>query len=272
MDSSGTNVLEQKAKIIRLDAVEMIRAAGNGWLGGSFSQADIITALMFHHMKHDPKNPEWENRDRLIISKAHCCETMYAALGESGYFSKEEYNNYGQNDAMLQAHTDRRVPGVEYSGGSLGQGLSFGLGQALVARIGGGQPRYRVFCILGDGESNEGQVWEAAMAGSHYAVDNLVVFVDHNGYQSTGTVKERMDTKSLRDKWSSFGWDAIEIDGHDMGAIVEALERADRTKGVPHAIVARTVKGKGVPAFENANLHFCTISDDMYDKAMEALK
>jgi transketolase len=275
----GIAFLEEKAKVIRRDAVEMIRAAGTGWLGGSFSQADIVATLFFHHMRHDPKRPDWDDRDRLIVSKAHCCETVYAALAESGYFSKKEYASYGKDGALLQAHTDRRVPGVEYSGGSLGQGLSFALGQALVARMGAskdsfGRPinRFRVFCILGDGESNEGQVWEAAMAGAHYRVDNLVAIVDHNRFQSSGSVEERMNTVPLREKWLSFGWDTVEIDGHDIGAILNALERTDGVRGVPHAIVAHTVKGRGVPAFENANFHFCPITDEMYAQAMTALK
>lgn len=272
MSEDRTAFLEEKAKIVRRDAIDMMRAGGGGWLGGSFSQADIISALLFHHMKHDPKRPEWEERDRLIVSKAHSCETVYSALAEAGYFSKEEYKRYGQRGALLQAHTDRGVPGVEYSGGSLGQGLSFALGQALVARMGSSTPRYRVFCILGDGESNEGQVWEAAMAAVHYRVDNLVAFVDHNRFQSSGRVEERMNDLPLLKRWDGFGWDAVEIDGHDMSAILEALERADGNPGTPHAIIARTVKGRGVPEFENKNLHFSAISDEMYEQAMAVLK
>ncbi len=265
-------ILEQKAKIIRRDAIEIIRAGGKGWLGGSFSQADIITALVFHHMKHKPENPQWAERDRLIVSKAHCCETVYAALAESGYFSKKEYKSYGKIGALLQAHTDRRVPGVEYSGGSLGQGLSFGLGQALTARIGAPKARFRVFCILGDGESDEGQVWEAGMAAAHYHVDNLVAIVDHNKFQSCGSVEERMNTMPLRDKWISFGWDTVEINGNSIDEILSALERADNITGAPHAIIAHTIKGKGVPAFEDGNLHFCSITDEMYSQALAALQ
>jgi transketolase len=272
MEKGKIEFLEKKAKIIRRDAVEMIRAAGGGWLGGSFSQADIVTALIFHHMKHDPKSPDWEERDRLIVSKAHSCETVYAALAESGYFSKKEYEHYGQGGALLQAHTDRRVPGVEYSGGSLGQGLSFALGQALVARLGALQPRYRVFCILGDGESNEGQVWEAVMAAAHYGADNLVAIVDRNRFQSSGSVEERMKTDPMVEKWLGFGWDAVEIDGHDIGEILEALNRAEKIRGAPHVIIARTIKGKGIPAFENTNVHFCSITDEAYAQAMEVLR
>ena len=271
--------LEQKAKIIRRDAIEMIRASGMGWLGGSFSQADILTALVFHHMRHDPKKPQWAERDRLIVSKAHCCETVYAALAEAGYFSKREYESYGRLGALLQAHTDRRVPGVEYFGGSLGQGLSFGLGQALTARIGAPKDssgrsvaRFRVFCIIGDGESDEGQVWEAGMAAAHYHVDNLVAIVDHNKFQSSGSVEERMNTMPLREKWISFGWDTVEIDGNNIDEILVALERADGSTGAPHAIIAHTIKGRGVPAFEKSNLHFCSITDEMYSQALAALQ
>jgi transketolase len=259
--------LEEKAKILRRDAIEMIRAGESGWVGGSFSQADIIAALVFHHMRHDPKNPHWEERDRLVVSKAHCCETVYAALAEAGYFSKKEYQLYG------------KVPGVEYSGGSLGQGLSFALGEALAARIGAPRdssgrpvPRYRAFCIVGDGESDEGQVWEAVMAAAHYQVDNLIAIVDHNKFQSSGTVEERINIMPLAEKWRAFGWDTTEINGHDFNEILSALERADQVKGKPHAIIAHTTKCKGVPSFEHKNLHFCKLSDEMYAQAIEALK
>ena len=271
--------LSEKARIIRRDAVEIIKAGDSGWIGGSFSQADIIAALMFHHMKHDPKNPDWEDRDRLIVSKAHCCETVYAAFGEAGYFSKELYKSYGHMGATLQAHTERIVPGIEYSGGSLGQGLSFALGEALAARIdaprdssGRPVPRYRVYCVIGDGESNEGQIWEAVMAALHYKVDNLVAILDHNKFQSSGTIEERMNTMPWVDKWKAFSWDTTEIDGHDFEAILTALENADRVKGKPHIIIAHTTKCKGVPSFEHKNLHFCKLSDEMYAEALEALK
>ncbi|TET68587.1 MAG: transketolase [Dehalococcoidia bacterium] len=271
--------LEGKAKILRRDSIEMIKEAGLGWVGGSLSEADIVTALMFHHMKHDPKNPQWEERDRLIVSKAHCCETVYAALGEAGYFPREEFSSYGKLGALLQAHTERSVPGIEYSGGSLGQGLSFAVGEALAARIdaakdqsGRQTPRYRVFCIIGDGECDEGQVWEAAMAAAHYKVDNLTAFVDHNEFQSTGEVSVRMKLEPLGEKWRAFGWDVVEIDGHNFTEILSALERGDRIWDKPQVIIAHTVKCKGVPSFEHKNLHYIKLTDDMYAEAMEALK
>jgi len=271
--------LEEKAKTLRRDTIEMVKKADACWLGGSFSQADIIAALMFHHMKHDPKNPQWEDRDRLIVSKAHCCETVYAALGEAGYFSKKEYQFYGKFGATLQAHTERKAPGVEYSGGSLGQGLSFAFGEAIAARIGAPKdkssrpiPRFRVFCIIGDGESDEGQIWEAAMAAAHYKVDNLVAIIDHNKFQSGGKVEERINLAPLPEKWRAFGWHVTEIDGHNYTEILSALEKADKVQGKPHTIIAHTVKCKGVPSFENKNLHFFKLTDEMYVEAMEALK
>ena len=272
------NDLQNKAKTIRRESIRMIKAAGLGWVGGSFSQADIVTALVFHHMKHNPKDPNWADRDRLIVSKAHCCETVYAALGEAGYFSKAEFDKYGKLGAILQAHTERTAPGVEYSGGSLGQGLSFALGEALSARIGAPKdvngrpiPRFRVFCILGDGECNEGQVWEAVMAAAHYKVDNLVAIVDHNKYQSGGKVVDRIDWTPVAPKFAAFNWDTVEVDGHDFNQILGVLERADKTPGKPHAIIANTIKCKGVPSLENKNVHFCAITDEIYQDAMKAL-
>jgi transketolase len=272
------NDLQNKAKTIRRESIRMIKAAGLGWVGGSFSQADIVTALVFHHMKHNPKDPKWADRDRLIVSKAHCCETVYAALGEAGYFSKAEFDKYGKLGAILQAHTERTAPGVEYSGGSLGQGLSFALGEALSARIGAPKdingrpiPRFRVFCILGDGECNEGQVWEAVMAAAHYKVDNLVAIVDHNKYQSGAKVVDRIDWTPVAPKFAAFNWDTVEIDGHDFNQILGVLERADKTPGKPHAIIANTIKCKGVPSLENKNVHFCAITDEIYQDAMKAL-
>jgi len=272
------NDLQNKAKTIRRESIRMIKAAGLGWVGGSFSQADIVTALVFHHMKHNPKDPKWADRDRLIVSKAHCCETVYAALGEAGYFSKAEFDKYGKLGAILQAHTERTAPGVEYSGGSLGQGLSFALGEALSARIGAPKdvngrpiPRFRVFCILGDGECNEGQVWEAVMAAAHYKVDNLVAIVDHNKYQSGGKVVDRIDWTPVAPKFAAFNWDTVEVDGHDFNQILGVLERADKTPGKPHAIIANTIKCKGVPSLENKNVHFCAITDEIYQDAMKAL-
>ena len=263
--------LKEKAKILRRHAVTMIKSSGIGWLGGSFSEAEIITALYFHHMKHTPKDPKWLERDRLIISKAHSCEMVYAALAETGYFSKEEFSSYGRIDAMLQAHTDRRtVPGVEFSGGSLGQGLSFSIGEALAAKI--DTSDRSIFCILGDGECDEGQIWEAAMTAAHYKLDNLTVLLDHNKFQSTDEVARKMNLDPLGEKWRAFGWHVIEIDGHELKQILDTLDFIGEIKYKPHIIICHTVKGKGVPAFEGKNLHFVKVTDEMYAEAMSALQ
>ena len=271
--------LEEKAKILRRHTISMINNAGMGWIGGSFSETEIITCLLFHHMKLDPKKPDWPERDRLILSKAHCCEMLYAALGEAGYFSKEHFNSYGKFGALLQAHSQRTTPGVDYSGGSLGTGLSFAVGLALAAKK--NQPRdssgrrtskYRVFCIIGDGECNEGQIWEAAMLAPHHNLDNLVVIIDRNKFQSTGKVPDIIDLEPLEDKWISFNWHTEKIDGHNIGQILDSLDYADEVRDKPSVIIADTIKGKGLPSFEEKGLHFEVISDEIYAEAMKVLK
>jgi len=277
-DRETVNELENKARLLRRYSIEMIKSAGKGWIGGSFSEAEIITALLFHHMKHDPKNPDWPGRDRLVLSKAHCCEMHYAALGEAGYFPKEHFSSYGSFGGLLQAHSQKTIPGVDYSGGSLGIGLSFAVGQALAARIGSprgpdGQriSRFRVYGIIGDGECDEGQIWEAAMAATHYRLDNLTVILDRNEYQSTGAVAEIMGIEPLADKWRSFSWNVLEIDGHNIVQILDALDEAKSVLRRPSIIIARTVKGKGVPSFEG-RVHFTPLTNEMYQEAMKALK
>ncbi|MEM3004540.1 MAG: transketolase [Candidatus Bathyarchaeia archaeon] len=272
------NLLYEKARILRRHAIEMMRQAGQGWLGGSFSEAEIITALYFHHMRHNPNNPDWPERDRLVLSKAHCCEMLYAALGEAGYFTKDQFLSYGRFKGLLQAHSQRTTPGVDYSGGSLGTGLSFAVGSALAARISSSKSssglkpfRYRVYCIVGDGECDEGQIWEAAMAAAHYRLDNLTVILDRNRYQSTGPVSETMEIEPLAEKWSSFGWNVIEIDGHDIRQILEALEDANRAYCKPTIIIANTIKGKGAPSLEGS-VHFISITEKIYSEVVEALE
>jgi len=269
--------LEEKAKILRRHAISMINNAGMGWIGGSFSETEIITCLLFHHMKHDPKKPDWPERDRLILSKAHCCEMLYAALGEAGYFSKEHFNSYGKFGALLQAHSQTTTPGVEYSGGSLGTGLSFAVGEALATKIDRSgksldSQEFNVYCILGDGECDEGQVWEAALAASHFELGNLTAIIDRNDYQSTGKVVDIMRLEPFTEKWRNFSWHIIDIDGHDIAQIIDALNEANKTPNKPTAIIAHTIKGKGVPYFEERRLHFTKITDDMYSEAMEVLK
>ncbi|MBS7650711.1 MAG: transketolase [Candidatus Bathyarchaeia archaeon] len=277
-DEALIKMLEAKAKSLRKIVIDMMKISGQGWLGGSFSMAEIIASLLFHHMRHNPKDPMWPCRDRLILSKAHCCEIYYAALGEAGYFSREYFSSYGRFGGLLQAHSQRTVPGVDYSGGSLGMGLSFAVGEALAARIGlstdlsgGPTPKYRVYCIIGDGECDEGQIWEAAMSASHFKLDNLIVILDRNMYQSTGPVCEVMNIEPLADKWRSFGWVIQEVDGHNIGQILDALDFSIQVKEKPSIIIANTVKGKGIPSLEG-RVHFITITDEIYREAMEHLK
>jgi transketolase len=275
--------LRATAQKLRRDSLFVMKEMGVGWLGGAFSSADIVTALFFHQMRHDPKQPGWSERDRLIISKGHSCEVFYAALAEAGYIRRGELQSYSHPGARLQTHVDCRTPGIDCSGGSLGLGLSYAVGAAmgaymraegpnLKAEVRTQPPRFRVYCILGDGECNEGQVWEAAANGVHYRLHNLTAIVDHNKFQSTGAVTKKLDPLSLGDKFRAFGWETREIDGNDMTAVVETLEWARTVQGRPQAIIAHTLKGKGMPALENTNCHFVKITDEVLAAGLEALK
>lgn len=275
--------LEAKARKLRLESLQVMQEMGIGWLGGSFSSADIVTALLFSRMRHDPKNPQWPERDRMITSKGHSCEIVYAALAEAGYFPKEELKTYSHPGARLQTHVNTKTPGIEYSGGSLGLGLSFAVGAAagayiqpaganLAAPTRTHAPRYRVYCIVGDGECNEGQVWEAAANASHFRLDNLTAVIDSNRFQSTGSVEKTMNMLSLAEKFRSFGWEVREIDGNKMAEVLDALDWATGVQGKPQALIAHTVKGKGVPAYENTNCHFTKITDELIRAGQDALK
>ncbi len=271
--------LEMKAKLLRRYTINMIRSSSKGWIGGSFSEAEIMVSLFFHHLKHDPKNPSWPERDRLILSKAHCCEMLYAALGEAGYFSKDHFSSYGRFGGLLQAHSQRSTPGVEYSGGSLGTGLSFAVGEALAAKIGVPKDtsrrctsKYRVYCMIGNGECDEGQIWEAATLGAHNKLDNLTVIIDRNKYQSTGKVADIIELEPLAEKWSSFSWHLVEINGHDIEQILDSLDFTNEVLDKPRVIIAHTIKGKGVPSFEEQGLHFIEFDDETYREALEALR
>jgi transketolase len=222
----------------------MIYAGQSGHPGGSLSAVEILAALYLRVMKHDPENPQWPDRDRFVLSKAHAVPVLYAFLAECKYFPEAEITTFRQLNSRLQGHSKMgSVPGVEMSGGSLGQGLSFSIGHCLAARLDG--RNYRVFCLMGDGEQDEGQVWEAAMAASHYGLDNLVAIIDRNGVQNDGHVNDIMRQDPLPDKWEAFGWDVLEIDGHDQAAVLKALETPNAT-GKPRMIIAATTKGKGV--------------------------
>jgi len=242
--------LEEKAKIIRRHIIKMLTIAGSGHPGGSLSAADIMTCLYFSKMRHNPKDPKWQDRDRFIMSKGHACPVVYACLAESGYFPVDELWTLRKIGSRLQGHPDMvKTPGVEMSTGSLGQGLAVGNGMALAARL--DRKNYRVYVMLGDGEIEEGEVWEAAMAAAHYKLDNVCAILDHNGLQIDGPNKEVMNPEPLEEKWRAFGWNVINIDGHNIGEILRALDEAETVKGKPTIIIAKTIKGKGVSFMEN---------------------
>jgi transketolase len=242
--------LRKLAWTLRKDIITMIAAAKSGHPGGSLSAVDLITVLYFNVMKHDPKNPLWADRDRFILSKGHACPALYAALGESGYFSKDLFPTLRQLGSPLQGHPELgKLAGVEASTGSLGQGLSIGLGMAEGARITGKD--YRTYVLTGDGELDEGQVWEAAMYAGAKHLDNLVCIVDVNRQQLDNTTDQIMTLEPLADKWRAFKWHVIDIDGHDFRQIQQAFDEAKATKGKPTVILARTVKGRGVSFMED---------------------
>jgi transketolase len=250
IDSETVKEIEGKAGRLRQDVVSMIARAGSGHPGGSLSAADIVACLYFWEMRYDSQNPSWEERDRFVLSKGHAAPILYAVLAESGYFERDLLKTLRQTGSPLQGHPDmRKLPGVEASTGSLGQGFGWALGMALSARL--DSRSSRVYVLLGDGEIQEGIVWEAAMAAAHYRLDNLVAFVDHNGLQIDGPLTEVMSVDPIPDKFKAFGWNTLEVDGHDMTAIMEALDSARSYKGKPTAIVARTVKGKGCSFMED---------------------
>lgn len=246
--------LEKMARQLRRHVITMISTAGSGHPGGSLSAADIVTALYFNILRHDPKNLQWSDRDRFVLSKGHAAPILYAALAECGYFPVEELATLRKLGSRLQGHTDRTLtPGVEMSAGSLGQGLSFGIGIALAGKL--DKRDCHVYVLLGDGECEEGQVWEAAMFAPHFQLDNLTAIVDQNGIQLDGRCCDIMGIEPLADKWRAFNWHAIEIDGHDMSQVLPALKEAGKIKGKPTVIIAHTVKGKGVSFMEN-NVNF----------------
>lgn len=250
MDNKALEQLKEKANIIRKDIIEMLAEAKSGHPGGSLSAVEILTYLYFKEMNVDPSNPQWQDRDRFILSKGHGAPVLYSTLAEKGYFPKEELMKLRKTGAMLQGHPDMKgTPGVDMSTGSLGQGLSASNGMALAAKL--DNKNYRVYALLGDGEMQEGQVWEAAMTSAHYKLDNLTVFIDNNGLQIDGTNEEVKNINPIEDKWKVFGWHVITIDGHDLQQIEKAVEDAKNTKGKPTAIIAKTVKGKGVSFMEN---------------------
>jgi len=264
--------LKNKAREIRKHIIKMLGKAGSGHPGGSLSAADIVTTLYFHELRLDPARPDWPDRDRFVLSKGHAAPVLYAALAERGFFPVEELMTLRRLGSRLQGHPDmRKLPGVEMSTGSLGQGLAAANGMALAARL--DKKDYRVYVLLGDGELDEGMVWEAAMAAAHYKLDNLVAFVDHNGLQIDGPIVEVMSPEPVADKWRAFGWHVINIDGHDIKQIMGALAEAKTVKGKPTMIVAETVKGKGVSFMENqVGWHGVAPKPDEVEQALAELE
>lgn len=266
--------LERLSKIaltIRRHVIKMLGLAASGHPGGSLSSTDILTALYFHYLKHDPKNPKWADRDRMIFSKGHGCPALYAALAEAGYFDPKDLLSLRKLGSPLQGHPDmRRLPGIEASTGSLGQGLSIGIGCALAARF--DKKDFLTWVIMSDGELNEGQTWEAAAFASFHKLKNLVLIVDYNKYQLGGTTKEILDMEPILDKWKSFGWETREIDGHSLAEICDALEWTKSATSAPRMILAHTVKGKGVSFMENNNnFHGVANTKDETGKALKEL-
>ncbi|UPT72821.1 MAG: transketolase [Elusimicrobiota bacterium] len=265
--------LKTLTKQMRLDIIRMIEAAGNGHPGGSLSVIDILTVLYWKFLKHDPKKPDWDGRDRLILSKGHACPALYTAMAYRGYFPKSELMNLRKLGSPLQGHPDRlRMPGIEFSTGSLGQGLSVGVGMACAAKL--DEKDFKTVVILGDGETQEGQCWEAFMSAPKWKLDNLIAIVDHNNGQIDGPVNEVMDIEPLGDKLRAFNWDVQAVDGHDLAALEAALAKAWSAKnGKPQAIVAKTVKGKGVSFMEhNIAWHGNAPKKDDADKACKEIE
>lgn len=267
MEAKRAEELALTAVNIRRKALEAIEAAHSGHVGGSFSAADILAVLYFEKMHIDPEDPKNPDRDRFVLSKGHCTPTMYATLALRGYFPVEDLKTFRHVDSYLSGHVEMtKVPGVDMSAGSLGQGLSAAIGMALTGKV--DKKNYRVYAVLGDGEIQEGQIWEAAMAAGNYGLDNLTVFVDNNNLQIDGTVEEVMSPYPIEDKFKAFKWNVITIDGHDHARIAEAVDEAAAVKGQPTVIVAKTVKGKGVSFMENnVKFHGSTPTEEQFKQA-----
>jgi transketolase len=263
--------LEEIARQIRIDLLEMIYTRKSGHPGGSLSAADIITALFFHQMRIDPERPNWENRDRFILSKGHACSTLYAVLAKKGFFPEQICEAWGQIGCCLQGHPDRiKTPGVDMTSGCLGHGINIAAGLCLAARLKGQD--YRTYVLLGDGEIQAGILWEGAMLAGKYKLDTLIAVMDYNRVQLDGRVEDIMPIEPVRAKWEAFNWAVMEIDGHNIKQIVDALDKATETKGKPTIIIASTVKGKGVSYMEGkSEWHGKVPSDEEFKQAMKEL-
>jgi len=264
--------LKKQAKLVRVEILKMLTLAGSGHTGGSLSAADIVTALYFSKMRHKPDEPGWRERDRFILSKGHAAPLLYAVLAMAGYFDISALKTLRKLGSPLQGHPCSRVlPGVEISTGSLGQGLSVSNGMAMGLKM--DNIGSRVYCLLGDGEIQEGQVWEAAMTAAHYKLDNLCAIIDLNGLQIDGPVSKVKAIEPVASKWAAFGWNVIDIDGHDMKEILDALDDAETVKGKPSIILAHTIKGKGVSFFEGkVEYHGMAPTPEELEKALKEME
>ena len=271
LKSMSGKELKALAKQIRKDILIMLSKAGSGHTGGSLSCVEIILSLYAGILRYDPKNPKWEKRDKFILSKGHGCPALYAILANFGYFPKQELSTLRKLGSNLQGHPQLGLPGLEASTGSLGMGLSIANGMALSAKL--DKKDTKVFCLMGDGEVNEGQIWEAAMTAAHYDLDNLCGIIDFNKLQIDGFVCDVMDTKHLKEKWNSFGWEVFEVDGHDFMQLLDAYKKAGHIKEKPSLILAHTIKGKGVSFIENkARWHGIAPKQDELKKALNELE
>ena len=271
MEQNKILELQKAAADIRIGAVTAVYNAKSGHPGGALSSADVLACLYFNELNIDVNNPKWEDRDRFVLSKGHSCPGLYAALALKGFFPYEELKSFRHTGALLQGHPDMKaINGVDMSAGSLGQGFSCACGMALAGKL--DNKDYRVYSLLGDGESQEGQVWEAIMFAAHYKLDNLLMIIDNNGLQIDGAVKDVMNVMPYESKLEAFGWNVITIDGHNLEEILDAFKKAKEVKGKPTAIVAKTVKGKGVSFMENqASWHGKAPNEEQYNQAMAEL-
>jgi transketolase len=264
--------LEKTARKLRENIVKMVSVAGSGHCGGSLSAIDMLTYLYFYQMRVDPRNPQWEDRDRFVLSKGHCSPSIYAVLAEKGYFPEETLWTLRDINSKLQGHPDKKkAPGIDMTTGSLGQGLSCALGMAVGGKL--DHKDYRVYAMIGDGEAQSGQIWEAAMAASHYKVDNLIIILDDNKLQSDGVTKEIVSLAPLPEKWIAFGFDVYEINGHDFTAIHEAVQQCQTLNGRPKIIIMDTIKGKGVSFMEaKVGWHSGSPTCAQCDQAIEEIR
>lgn len=263
--------LEQQAKEIRILTIKMIAKAKSGHPGGSLSCADLLSALYFDVMNIDPKNPQWEDRDRFVLSKGHACPALYAALAMKGYFDKKELDTLREVGSMLQGHPYAlKTPGVDVSTGSLGQGLSIANGIALGGKM--DKKDYYVYCLLGDGEIEEGQIWEAAMSAANYKLDNVIAFLDYNHLQIDGTIEDVIGNVSIPEKFEAFGWNVLRVNGHKINEILDAIVAAKAKKGQPTIVIMDTIKGKGVSFMENqVNWHGTAPNEEQTAQALKEL-